>query len=289
LQLANRYLAKGHYCGLLAYGSSPADLAGKAKKYGWKPGPFIEKGSLEVLDCFNREGVDAVKNPLDFSEVGVSVSAMLEKSVRIGPAVIVVDSLTSTFKKSTPRKVLGFLSFLAEKVKSEKGILFLAVEKNAVPLESLTSLEAFADGIIELGGEGGKRTLEVQKTFGRHVKPPPVEYFVKAGRGVQFKRIVSSVKMKSKQGAIAVSLRSKRGVSYVSTKSMHGAASARALSIRTFSSMRAESRKRVSPFMVALSRTVSAVARPRFSRIVMRRLPATLRLRLSETLKHKRV
>jgi len=185
--------------------------------------------------------------------------------------------------------VLGFLSFLAEKVKSEKGILFLAVEKNAVPLESLTSLEAFADGIIELGGEGGKRTLEVQKTFGRHVKPPPVEYFVKAGRGVQFKRIVSSVKMKSKQGAIAVSLRSKRGVSYVSTKSMHGAASARALSIRTFSSMRAESRKRVSPFMVALSRTVSAVARPRFSRIVMRRLPATLRLRLSETLKHKRV
>src|SRR3989454_8473385 len=29
LQLANRYLAKGHYCGLLAYGSSPADLAGK--------------------------------------------------------------------------------------------------------------------------------------------------------------------------------------------------------------------------------------------------------------------
>jgi len=289
LQLANRYLAKGHYCGLLAYGSSPADLAGKAKKYGWKPGPFIEKGSLEVLDCFNREGVDAVKNPLDFSEVGVSVSAMLEKSVRIGPAVIVVDSLTSTFKKSTPRKVLGFLSFLAEKVKSEKGILFLAVEKNAVPLESLTSLEAFADGIIELGGEGGKRTLEVQKTFGRHVKPPPVEYFVKAGRGVQFKRIVSSVKMKSKQGAIAVSLRSKRGVSYVSTKSMHGAASARALSIRTFSSMRAESRKRVSPFMVALSRTVSAVARPRFSRIVMRRLPATLRLRLSETLKRKRV
>src|SRR5207245_5527008 len=137
---------------------------------------------------------------------------MLEKSVRIGPAVIVVDSLTSTFKKSTPRKVLGFLSFLAEKVKSEKGILFLAVEKNAVPLESLTSLEAFADGIIELGGEGGKRTLEVQKTFGRHVKPPPVEYFVKAGRGVQFKRIVSSVKMKSTHGAIAGSLRSRSGV-----------------------------------------------------------------------------
>src|SRR2546422_8362068 len=291
LQLANRYLAKGYYCGLLAYGSSPADLAGRAKNYGWDPRPFVEKGNFEVLDCFKREDIHGVvKNPLDFSEVGVSVGGMLEKAAGIGPAVIVVDSLTNIFKKSPQRKVLGFLSFLAEKVKSEKGILFLSVEKSAVPPEALKGLEELADGIIELGGgEGGKRTLEVQKTFGRHVKPPPVEYFVKAGRGVQFKRIVSSVKMKSKQGALAVSLRSKRGVSYVSTKSMHGAASARALSIRTFSSMRAESRKRVSPFMVALSRTVSTVARPRFSRIVMRRLPATLRLRLSETLKHKRV
>jgi len=178
LQLANRYLAKGYYCGLLAYGASPADLA--ARKYGWKPGRFIKKGSLEVLDCFNREGIDVVKNPLDFSEVGVSVSAMLEKAVKIGPAVIVIDSLTSTFKKSTPRKLMGFLSFLAEKVRSEKGILFLAVEKSAVPPEVLTALESFADGIIELGGEGGKRTMEVQKTFGRHVKPPPVEYYVKA-------------------------------------------------------------------------------------------------------------
>src|SRR5256712_2240378 len=193
LQLANRYLAKGHYCGLLAYGSSPADLAGKAKKYGWTPGPFIEKGSLEVLDCFNSDGpYRVVKNPLDFSEVGVNVGEMLEKAAAIGPSVIVVDSLTNIFKKSPQRKVLGFLSFLAEKVKSEKGILFLAVEKSAVPPEALKALEGMADGIIELGGgEGGKRTLEVQKTFGRHVKPPPAEYNVKAGRGVRFRRIFS--------------------------------------------------------------------------------------------------
>jgi len=196
LQLANRYLANGYMCGLLAYGSSPADLVGKAKKYGWTPGPFIEKGSLEVLDCFNSDGqYRVVKNPLDFSEVGVNVGEMLEKAAAIGPSAIVVDSLTNTFKKSPQRKVLGFLSFLAEKVKSEKGILFLAVEKSAVPPEALKALEGMADGIIELGGgEGGKRTLEVQKTFGRQVKPPPVEYNVKAGRGVRFRRIFSPVK-----------------------------------------------------------------------------------------------
>ena len=149
-----------------------------------------------MLDCFNREDIHSVvKNPLDFSEVGVSVGAMLEKAAGIGPAVIVVDSLTNIFKKSPQRKVLGFLSFLAEKVKSEKGILFLAVEKSAVPPEALKALEGMADGIIELGGgEGGKRTLEVQKTFGRQVKPPPVEYNVKAGRGVRFRRIFSPVK-----------------------------------------------------------------------------------------------
>src|SRR5437899_12816622 len=55
LQLANRYLANGYMCGLLAYGSSPEDLVGKAKKYGWTPGPFIEKGRLEVEDCFNSD------------------------------------------------------------------------------------------------------------------------------------------------------------------------------------------------------------------------------------------
>jgi KaiC/GvpD/RAD55 family RecA-like ATPase len=287
LQLANRYLAKGHYCGLLAYGSSPADLAGKAKKYGWKPGPFIEKGSLEVLDCFNREGIEGiVKNPLDFSEVGVSVGAMLEKAVGIGPAVIVIDSLTNTFKKSTPRKVMGFLSFLAEKVKGEKGILFLAIEKNAVPLDTLTTLEGLADGIIELGGEGGNRTLEVQKTFGRHVKPPPVEYYVKAGRGLEFRRIVSSVSKRSKQGVLAFGLTSKRGVSYMSTKSMHGAASARAMSMRTLTSMRTQSKKRVSPFAVALRHTLLATLRPKVSKILGRRLSAPVRRKVMRALKH---
>lgn len=287
LQLANRYLAKGNYCGLLAYGSSPADLYGKARKYGWKPGPFIENGSLEVLDCFNREGIEAiVKNPLDFSEVGVSVGAMLEKAVGIGPCVIVVDSLTSTFKKSTPRKVLGFLSFLAEKVKGEKGILFLAIEKSAVPLETLTALEGFADGIIELGGEGGKRTLEVQKTFGRHVKPPPIEYYVKAGRGVEFRRIVSSMSKRSKRGVLAVGLTSKRGVSYMSTKSMHGAASARAMSMRTLASMRTQSRKRVSPFVIGMRHTLLTTLRHRVSKILGRRLSAPVRRKTTVALKH---
>ncbi len=282
LQLANRYLAKGYYCGLLAYGLAPADLSGRARKYGWKPAPYIEKGTLEALDCFSPVSIGgSIKNPLDFGEVGASVGAMLEKAAGVGPAVIVLDSLTNTFKTNPPRKVVGFVSLLTEKVKGENGTLFLAVEKSVLSNEDLTAMEGLADGVIELGGEGRTRTLQVQKTFGRQVKPLPVEYTIKTGRGFQFRQILSSVIVRSEQGARMIESMSKHGVSYMREKSVHGAAAARAMSTRTMSMMRTQSQQKISPVVLTVSRTLRGTIRLRISTVLRRKLPAAVRLRLS--------
>lgn len=281
LQLANRYLSKGYYCGLLAYGLSPEDLAGRARKYGWKPAPYIEKGTLEALDCFTpiAQG-GTVKNPLDFAEVGASVGTMLEKAKGIGPAVIVIDSLTSTFKKSAPRKMVTTLSLLAEKVKGENGTLFMAVEKDALPAEELGALRTMADGIIQLGGTGHNRTLEVLKTFNRQVTPLPVEYTVKSGVGIQLRRILAEAKVLSEQGIKVIEVESKKGVRLIEAESKKGAATALKMSKKGLSTMRAESRKHISPFAISLKHSLRTTIRHRMSLALAKRLPASVRLRL---------
>jgi len=93
--------------------------------------------------------------------------------------------------------------------------------------------------------------------------------------------------MKSRQGVLVVGIRSKRGVSYVSTKSVHGAATARAMSLRTLSFVRAEFDKRVSPFMIALGRTVSTIVRLKISKMLVSGLPLPVRQRLLEALKQR--
>ncbi|HZD12017.1 MAG TPA: hypothetical protein VE177_00660, partial [Candidatus Binatus sp.] len=133
LQLVKRYLEMGRYCGLLAYGSTTSVLQQRLKRLGVKPQVYLEKGLLDMLDCRSRVTEDGgVANPLNIVDVGVRVGAMLEKGSGAGASIVLVDSLTDVVRLFPPRKILGFLSFLSEKVKNEKGILILTVEKPAM-------------------------------------------------------------------------------------------------------------------------------------------------------------
>src|SRR5713101_4931055 len=65
------------------------------------------------------------------------------------------------------------------------------------------------------------------------------------------------------------------------------AATARAMSLRTLSFVRAEFGKRVSPFMIALGRTVSTIVRLKISKMLVSGLPLPVRQRLLEALKQR--
>lgn len=193
LQLLYRDLTAGKPCGLLSYDSFPSEVTRKMRDMGWDITPYLERKQLNILDCYSAlAGVEggAVRDPTDFTEVSIQVTAMMEKAK--GPGTVLFDSTTPIFNSSPPKECINFLQVLGAKVKNNGGTFIMTASRGSIPEEARSKIESLADGVIEMGlkrkAKTLARTLQVKKVSGREITSTETEFTIVAGKGILLKK-----------------------------------------------------------------------------------------------------
>jgi len=161
---------------------------------GWDVSAYLENGSLKIIDCYSALAGDAnveVKDPLDFTDVSIRVSEVIEKSAR-APVTILFDSITAIFNSTQAKHASNFLRVLGAKVKKGGGILILAATKGSISEEVRFNIEAMVDGVVELTvvryRNSTKRILTVKKVAGHHILPTQAEFEIADREGIIFRK-----------------------------------------------------------------------------------------------------
>ncbi|HVH14624.1 MAG TPA: hypothetical protein VNA15_02755 [Candidatus Angelobacter sp.] len=84
--------------------------------------PYLEDGSLRILDYYSTLAGDektGVKDPLDFTEVSIRISDIIEKATK-KPATIILDSITPIFNSSQSKIAINFLRVLGAKSQEQR-------------------------------------------------------------------------------------------------------------------------------------------------------------------------
>jgi len=193
LQLLYRDLTAGKPCGLLSYDSFPSEVIRKMRDMGWDITPYVERKQLSILDCYSAlAGVEggAIRDPTDFTEVSIQVTAMIEKAK--GTGTVLFDSTTSIFNSSPPKECINFLQVLGAKVKNNGGVFIMTASRGSIPEEARSKIESLADGVIEMGlkrkAKTLSRTLLVKKVSGREITSTETEFTIVAGKGILLKK-----------------------------------------------------------------------------------------------------
>ena len=193
LELLYRDLGKGKACGLLSYDAFPDEINRRMRDMGWDIGEYVKKGQLKILDCYSAlAGVEGslIKDPTDFTEVSIQVTAMIEKAK--GPVTILLDSVTPIFNSAMAKDCINFLQVLGAKVKNSGGIFIFTATKGSIPEEARSKIEALADGVIELSltkkGQSLRRTLQVKKMAGHQTSTVETGFEIVQGRGIMMRR-----------------------------------------------------------------------------------------------------
>jgi len=161
---------------------------------GWDVSAYLENGSLKIIDCYSALAGDAnveVKDPLDFTDVSIRVSEVIEKSAR-APVTVFFDSITAIFNSIQAKHANNFLRVLGAKVKKGGGILILAATKGSISEEVRSNIEAMVDGVIELTvvryRNSTKRILTVKKVAGHHIFSNQAEFEIGDQEGIIFRK-----------------------------------------------------------------------------------------------------
>jgi len=160
---------------------------------GWDITPYVERKQLSILDCYSAlAGVEggAIRDPTDFTEVSIQVTAMIEKAK--GTGTVLFDSTTSIFNSSPPKECINFLQVLGAKVKNNGGVFIMTASRGSIPEEARSKIESLADGVIEMGlkrkAKTLSRTLLVKKVSGREITSTETEFTIVAGKGILLKK-----------------------------------------------------------------------------------------------------
>ena len=163
------------------------------QSYGWDPTSYLQNGSFKILDCFSAlAGAEhpPIRDPLDFTEISIQVSKIIEEVAGSGPILIVLDSLAPIFNGAAPATTINFLRVLSAKVKASNGILIITGARGSIPQSVWSSLENLVDGMLVLGavqkGDSLIRTLTVKRLAGRKTSHVPAEFEIVAGKGIAF-------------------------------------------------------------------------------------------------------
>ena len=163
------------------------------QSYGWDPTSYLQNGSFKILDCFSAlAGVEhpPIRDPLDFTEISIQVTKIIEEAKGNRPIMIVLDSLAPIFNGTQPATAINFLRVLSAKVKASNGILVITGARGSIPQPAWSSLENLVDGMLVLGtiqkGESLIRTLTVKRLAGRKTSHVPAEFEIVAGKGIAF-------------------------------------------------------------------------------------------------------
>ncbi len=194
LQLLYRDLVAGKACGLLSYDSFPSEVKRKMRDMGWDITPYLERGRMKILDCYSAlAGVEGapIKDPTDFTEVSIQLTAMIEKAQN-GPTTILLDSVTPFFNSAPAKDCINFLQVLAAKVKNAGGTFIFTAAKGSIPEDAVSKIESLADGVIELSlvkrAKNLARFLMVKKIAGRQISSQETEFEIATGKGILLKK-----------------------------------------------------------------------------------------------------
>ena len=194
LQLICRELLGGKWCGVLTYDSFPSEVQRTMQGLGCDVSSHFRNGRLGILDCYSALAGDekaAIRDPTDLTEVSIQVSSMIEKAAK-GPITILLDSITPIFNSVQAKQAVNFLRVLGAKVKNSGGLLIVTGTKSSLQEDTRFNLEAFADGVVELGlartGEMLTRTLMVKKLAGRSISSRILEFEIVGEKGILFRK-----------------------------------------------------------------------------------------------------
>ena len=143
LQLIHRHLSSGKPAALIEYDAFPSETQRVMQSYGWDPTSYLQNGSFKILDCFSAlAGVEhaPIGDPLDFTEISIQVTKIIEGAKGNGPILIVLDSLAPIFNGTQPATAINFLRVLSAKVKASNGILVITGARGSIPQPAWSSL-----------------------------------------------------------------------------------------------------------------------------------------------------
>jgi KaiC/GvpD/RAD55 family RecA-like ATPase len=193
LELIHRHLASGKPAALIEYDAFPSETQRVMQSFGWDVTSNLQNGSFKILDCFSAlAGAEhpPIRDPLDFTEISIQVSKIIEETAGRGPILIALDSLAPIFNGATPATTINFLRVLSAKVKASNGILIITGARGSIPQSVWSSLENLVDGMLVLGavqkGDSLIRTLTVKRLAGRKTSHIPAEFEIVAGKGIAF-------------------------------------------------------------------------------------------------------
>ncbi len=194
MELLHRDLAAGKHCGLLSYDSFPSEIKRKMRDMGWDITPYLEKGQMEILDCYSAlAGVEGapVRDPTDFTEVSIQVTRLIEGAAK-GPSTILLDSVTPIFNSASAKDCINFLQVIGAKIKNNGGMFIFTATRGSIPEEASSKIESLADGVVELSmarrAKSLARFLQVKKISGRQTSSVETGFEIVNGRGILFRK-----------------------------------------------------------------------------------------------------
>jgi len=102
----------------------------------------------------------------------------------------VIDPISALFSKVAPSIVVSFLEDKASRIKGLGGDTLYALGRGTAPKEALGSIEASADGILDLSvaesRRGLVRSLRVRKMRNQAFKESSFDFRIRALKGIRF-------------------------------------------------------------------------------------------------------
>jgi KaiC/GvpD/RAD55 family RecA-like ATPase len=194
-QFAADWLGKGKPAIFASYQNSPDQIRKSMASLGVDAGAFESSAKLALVDCYSSPAKIKsaekylMENPFDLTALGIKLSQALKDLGEKNPLVI-IDPISALFSKVPSSVVVGFLEDKASRIKGLGGDAVFALGKGAAPKEALGSIEAGADGILDLSMTQNKkglvRSLRVRKMRNQAFKEASFDFKIRAPKGIRF-------------------------------------------------------------------------------------------------------
>ncbi len=194
-QLATDWLGRGKPAVYISYQNPPDQVRKSMTSLGLDPKMFESSGKLALVDCHSSPAKTKssekylLENPFDLTALGIKLSQAI-KDVGEKEPMVVIDPISTLFNKVPPTVVAGFLEDKAARIKGLGGETVFALGKGTAPKEVLGTIEASADGILDLSvsqeKKGLVRSLRVRKMRNQAFKETSFNFKIRATKGIRF-------------------------------------------------------------------------------------------------------
>ncbi len=194
-QFAADWLGNGKPAIFVSYQNSPDQIRKSMASLGVDAIGFESRAKLALVDCYSSPAKIKstekylMENPFDLTALGIKLSQALKDLGEKNPLVI-IDPISALFSKVPSSVVVGFLEDKASRIKGLGGDAVFALGKGSAPKEALGSIEAGADGILDLSltqdKKGLGRSLRVRKMRNQSFKEGSFDFKIRAPKGIRF-------------------------------------------------------------------------------------------------------